>query len=171
MTKFPVKPDPADFAARLQQAFDRAGVPSRGRGAALRRRHKVSGPTASNWLGGKHLPEVERVWVMARDLGVSFGWLYFGEGPMVDERPAAGEIQPDTILYAFRLLDAQLRRHGLTFDMEADAVILCRIYQLAARNGGSLAPDDLVELGRLLAPRTDRGSDGANVGGNRKAVP
>lgn len=74
------KPDAADFSERLNKALEHNGFPKRGRGAELMRRYKVSNATASAWLNGGHMPKPQTVRDMAGDYGVSYDWLYFGEG-------------------------------------------------------------------------------------------
>ena len=46
--------------------------------------------TVSQWRNGKSLPDVVTVFVLARVLGVSPGWLAFGEGEMATGDGMAG---------------------------------------------------------------------------------
>lgn len=71
--------DPKAFAARLQAAADKGGVPAgRGRGTALAAAYHASKVTANAWLNGAHMPSPDRVLAMADDFGVDFMSLYFG---------------------------------------------------------------------------------------------
>jgi transcriptional regulator with XRE-family HTH domain len=64
--------------ARLRAACEQAGIEHPG--AWLARTLSVAPPTASQWLNGKVVLTADKAWVLSRLLGVSFGWLYFGEG-------------------------------------------------------------------------------------------
>lgn len=80
------KPDASGFGRRLNAALDaRGGVPplSDGRGLWVAQRYKVKPPSAHAWLHGQNLARPEYVRVIARDCGVTYDWLYFGEGAMM----------------------------------------------------------------------------------------
>lgn len=79
------KPDPMDFAHRLNEACDIVDWPRRGRASMFARKMGVAGPTAHAWVTGKHMPEPERVREMARFMGIRYEWLYFGDGQMVED--------------------------------------------------------------------------------------
>lgn len=71
------------FSERLREAMAEAGQSpdTRGVKAALARRHHVASPTAHGWINGAHMPEPDKVRVMAADYQVNYDWLYFGKGP------------------------------------------------------------------------------------------
>jgi transcriptional regulator with XRE-family HTH domain len=91
------KPDPEEFAKRLNETLDARGYePGRGRGKKLATLFDVSQPVASAWLNGKHMPSADKVLAMSEHWKVPFEWLYFNRG----ELPSAiarfrGLVDPD----------------------------------------------------------------------------
>jgi len=78
-----VNDEKAQFAERLNQACDLAGIPSgRGRRADLARMFNVSGESARKWLSGESIPKSSRVVQIALRLGVNGEWLLTGRGEM-----------------------------------------------------------------------------------------
>lgn len=88
-------PSARDFSERLRAALQHAKMPLRGAQAALARRHGVKPPTVNAWLNGRHMPEPERVRLMAEDCGVLYDWLYFGRGPMTKVSTGKAVEQPN----------------------------------------------------------------------------
>lgn len=80
------KPDPAAFGKRLNELLDRKGAPpmANGRGIWVADRYRVKPPSAHAWLHGKSVPEPQRARAMARDLGVSYDYLLFGDAALND---------------------------------------------------------------------------------------
>jgi hypothetical protein len=74
----------ADFARRLNDACDVAGVPAgRARAAAVATRWNVTKEASRKWLRGLSLPEQLRVQAMAKSYQVSYEWLATGDGSML----------------------------------------------------------------------------------------
>ena len=71
-----------EFSARLARALDAARYPPMQKGRADRVAHemRVSPKTASNWLTGAKLPQLDRMIELAERLQVSFDWLATGRG-------------------------------------------------------------------------------------------
>ncbi len=69
-----------DFAARLNQAFDRLGIPARqhGRFTALSRLFGVSAVAARDWCEGKSYPSVDKLLVIMDTVRCGADWLLFG---------------------------------------------------------------------------------------------
>lgn len=74
------------FAARLNLALDRAGVPPKGKGRqdAVAERYGVSQKGARKWLEGEACPVMARLTQIARDLKISSEWLLTGRGAMIE---------------------------------------------------------------------------------------
>lgn len=93
------KPDAFEFAQRLNTVLD--GVrdcPAMkdGRGKWVAKRYKVSQPSAHAWLHGRNAPTAPRAQVIAKDLGVRFEWLYFGEGQPATTTADEGTVKVGT---------------------------------------------------------------------------
>jgi len=147
------KPDAFEFAQRLNTVLD--GVrdcPAMkdGRGKWLAKRYKVSPPSVHAWLHGRNAPTAERARFMAKDLGVRFQWLYFGEGEpttttadegSVKTSPTAGEnptqnaplshfVRRSDVSLAVRLATEALGQKFLPPDRYAELLLLfCDLLQ------------------------------------------
>lgn len=75
------KPDPSAFGERLNALLDKKGAPplGAGRGIWVADRYRVKPPSAHAWLHGLSVPGAQRGRAMARDLGVSYDYLMFGD--------------------------------------------------------------------------------------------
>lgn len=82
MKAMPYTTGKTEFFERLREAITgEAGVDlPRGAIADLAKQFGVSKPTASAWVNGGHMPDPEKVKLMAMRYGVAYAWLYFGEG-------------------------------------------------------------------------------------------
>ena len=88
-----VRPN-ADFARRLAEACDTAGVPPRNHGRLKWLREEMAqrfGETVTvecirKWLAGETLPRPANLKRLAELLGVADGWLYSGPGGGVEEK-------------------------------------------------------------------------------------
>lgn len=71
-----------NFAKRLNEALDDAGVPAKGMGrqSALVRMSGVSHRLAKQWLDGEEFPKTSKLVMMANELGVRSNWLLSGQG-------------------------------------------------------------------------------------------
>jgi len=107
-----------DFAARLQQACDHAGVPGgRHRITAVATRFGVARETARLWFTGRVMPELPRLIEIASEYRCSLDWLAMGRGKLspVEADPAhvsALSTPEHHLLTAIRDLTPQ-RRAGL----------------------------------------------------------
>ena len=70
------------FSVRLARALDIAGYPpmQKGRADRLASEMRVSAKTASNWLTGAKLPQLDRMIELAERMQISFEWLATGRG-------------------------------------------------------------------------------------------
>ena len=73
----------ADFAARLKEALEHAGLSGRGEGARLAKIAGVTPKAASKWLNGESRPSHDKLCAIARHLAVREEWLEYGRGQMV----------------------------------------------------------------------------------------
>jgi transcriptional regulator with XRE-family HTH domain len=91
-----------DFAARLNHALDRAGVPpkSRGRQSAVGKMFGVSQKGARKWLEGEAMPDTRRLPGIAQTLGISAEWLLTGAN---DSQQAACTISEEEMQHLRRL--------------------------------------------------------------------
>jgi transcriptional regulator with XRE-family HTH domain len=71
---------PSGFRDRLIATLNHLGLNKRGIWAKIAKRLKVSGPTATGYNKGTHMPEFAKVQILARDYGVDAEWLYSGKG-------------------------------------------------------------------------------------------
>lgn len=75
-----------EFAQRLRQALDHAGIPDdRQRRGWVAKTFGVSVETARKWLVGESIPATKRIPLIAERLGVRGEWLLTGQGPMLEE--------------------------------------------------------------------------------------
>jgi len=107
-----------DFADRLQQACDEAGVPGgRHRVTAVANRFGVARETARLWFAGRILPELPRLIEIAAEYHCSLDWLAMGrtQPPKAGEKAADYDVlstQERRVVKAMRGLGSK-RRNGL----------------------------------------------------------
>ena len=71
-----------NFAARLNEALDDAGIPLKGMGrqSSLVRMLGVSHRLAKKWLDGEEFPPTSKMVRLASELQVRSNWLFSGQG-------------------------------------------------------------------------------------------
>jgi transcriptional regulator with XRE-family HTH domain len=74
------RPDPNDFADRLNALLRLRKYGEHGDNQRLAREFSVSDATASNWRNGVHLPTPKKARTIAQKLKADPDWLYWGEG-------------------------------------------------------------------------------------------
>ncbi|MDE3010478.1 MAG: hypothetical protein KGI67_06275 [Pseudomonadota bacterium] len=113
------------FARRLNEAFDRLGVPPKqhGRFTALARLFGVSAVAARDWCEGKSYPNVDKLLAIMDTVRCGADWLLFGRTP--EAAATAGQRPP------------QVADTGVSLDVVGDAM------------APTLQPGDSVELAPL----------------------
>lgn len=76
MNKYPLPPGVAGMASRFRQARQQTGLTLK----ALEKKSTCPISMLSDLANGNRMPQVDSVEKIARALGVSAGWLAYGEG-------------------------------------------------------------------------------------------
>ncbi|WP_155237091.1 LexA family protein [Acinetobacter haemolyticus] len=76
-----------EFAKRLNQALDEAGIPQHGKSTILAKEIGVGVKAANKWINGETLPTVEKIVDIALFLKKSVSWLITGIDDDNDSRP------------------------------------------------------------------------------------
>lgn len=115
------------FARRLNEAFDRLGVPPKqhGRFTALARLFGVSAVAARDWCEGKSYPNVDKLLAIMDTVRCGADWLLFGRTP--EPTTMTGQLPP------------QVASADVLLDVVGDAM------------APTLQPGDRVELAQATA--------------------
>ncbi|HBO37213.1 MAG TPA: LexA family transcriptional repressor [Pasteurellaceae bacterium] len=83
-----------DFAARLNIACKRKGLPEKGKGKAIADMLKITPKAVSKWFNAETLPSATNIYVLADFLGVTKEWLSYGDRNASIERIEKQKIYP-----------------------------------------------------------------------------
>ena len=92
-----------NFAARLNEALDDAGVPMKGMGrqSTLVRMLGVSHRVAKKWLDGEEFPPTSKMVRLASELQVRSNWLFSGQGEKrADSDTGTAEVETEVHRHA-----------------------------------------------------------------------
>ncbi|GHW90007.1 helix-turn-helix transcriptional regulator [Vibrio cholerae] len=170
-----------EFAQRLAQACNDAGIDAHGRGVIIAKKIGVTPKAVSKWLNAESMPRQNKMEEIANFLGVSLFWLQYGKQESfseVKEKPNAymlGEMQEwdsstplgdDEVMVPF-LSDVRLSAgNGFLNEEELDNGFKLRFAKSTLRRYGVCAKDAVCVSvsGNSMEPVLP---DGSTVGINR----
>jgi len=131
------------FAARLNEALDRAGAPPLhgGRGEWLAEKAGVTKSAASRWLGGSAMPHRKNIKDLATALKCD--WVYLETG----EHPDA-KLDEDVLRASVEGMAEGLRAQGVEIDAARAADVVLKVYRICTEE--RLGPLQAVTVAKVM---------------------
>lgn len=170
------RPHVIEFAKRLHQALDYAGIPPQGQGRneALREAVACSQQAASKWTTGRSMPRITTIKTIAGWLEVSWRWLYTGRGEMATESETPEVEIPAGRLPGYMELGADERlllTHYRSMNNEKKGDVLAIIEALAHRSASRESDQGEIDLSAITPPTRPQTTDEAGQRRSRDAAP
>jgi hypothetical protein len=124
-----------EFSARLNEALDDMGIPTKdkGRQTTAGRLFGVSQKGARKWLEGEGLPHTKRIPKIAAKVNVRQEWLLFGLGPKRLDPEEAGKFNVNLMQRIMVSVEQATKTGKITLSEPQKAHLITSLYESLSR--------------------------------------